>query len=64
MTDEDEAYKEEFNRWFQRLLLNKTESCNIRDVFRGAHDKLEEEYIKMCRAQVERDRKHEHPRTV
>jgi hypothetical protein len=48
-------YHEEFRNWFQDLLLYHTKSCNIRDVFRGAYSKLEEEYLKMCREQDKRD---------
>jgi hypothetical protein len=49
-------YHDEFRAWFQDLLLNHTKSCNIRDVLRGAYEKLEEEYIKMCREQDSRDK--------
>ena len=47
-------HEEEFERWFHRL-LNKMETCNIRDVIRGSKVTLKEEYIKMCEKQDKRD---------
>lgn len=48
-------YTEEFEKWFQNLLLHRTKTCNERDVFRYAKDSLQEAYLQMCAEQDERD---------
>ena len=48
-------YLDEFEKWFQNILLNKTKSCNEREVFRNSKESLKSSYLKMCVASEKKE---------